>query len=206
MRFLLDTNILIPLEDSQLPLETNLSNFVRLAHENGHQLVYHPSSEEDINRDTNTQRRQQTLERIKQYTRLEDTLNCPRNTQTTNQNDRVDNEILYALECNAVHALVTEDLGIHKKAKALGLAEDVYSIQTAEDWLRRLYEKTSIQLPNIEDVFLYTLTPHLNSEFFDSLRERYSTFNSWFRNKARDNTKAWVAWKGNAPIFSRSSE
>ena len=48
MRFLLDTNILIPLEDSQLPLQENLANFVRLAHEHGHQLVYHPASETDI--------------------------------------------------------------------------------------------------------------------------------------------------------------
>ena len=48
MRFLLDTNVLIPLEDSQLPLEPSLTSFVRLAHLHGHVLLYHPASEDDI--------------------------------------------------------------------------------------------------------------------------------------------------------------
>lgn len=195
MRFLLDTNILIPLEDSQLPLQENLANFVRLAHEHGHQLVYHPASETDISRDTNTRRRRQTLDRIKQYTRLENYSLCPWNTVDTGPNDAADNEILYALHCDAVHALITEDRGIHDKAKTRGLLPRVYTIQTAEDWLRRLYEKTYIQLPNIEDVPLYTLTPHLHSNFFDSLRKSYPTFDNWFRNKARENEKAWIAWE-----------
>jgi len=195
MRFLLDTNILIPLEDSQLPLEQSLANFVRLANENGHQLVYHPSTESDIQRDTNAQRRQQTLERLRQYSRLENPPECPWNTPETSDNDIADNNILYALQCDAVHALVTEDQGIHKKARELGLSQNVYSIQTVEDWLRRLYERTCIQLPNIEDIFLYSLTPYLESVFFNSLRDSYLPFDEWFRRKARENNKAWVAWE-----------
>jgi hypothetical protein len=128
MRFLLDTNILIPLEDSQIPLRESLANFVRLAHEHGHQLVYHPASEDDIQRDANLGRRQETLARIRQYTRLQDCLACPWNTINTNQNDSADNEILYALECDAAHALVTEDRGIHDKSRARGLGSRVYTI------------------------------------------------------------------------------
>jgi len=48
MRFLLDTNIIIPLEDSSHALEESLANFVRIAHEHGHVLVYHPASEDDF--------------------------------------------------------------------------------------------------------------------------------------------------------------
>lgn len=200
MRFLLDTNILIPLEDSQLPLVQSLANFVRLANENGHQLVYHPSTEADIQRDLNVPRRHQTLERLRQYSRLENPPECPWNTSETSGNDIADNNILYALQCDAVHALVTEDQGIHKKARELGLSQNVYSIQTVEDWLRRLYERTYIQLPNIEDVFLYSLTPYLESFFFDSLRESYPPFDKWFRTKARENNKAWVAWEQSGVI------
>jgi predicted nucleic acid-binding protein len=112
MRFLLDTNILIPLEDSRLPLKPNLANFVRLARDNGHQLVYHPASKDDINRDENIQRRQQTFERLQQYTCLEITTSCPWNTSETSPNDTADNAILYALECEAAHILVTEDKAI----------------------------------------------------------------------------------------------
>jgi hypothetical protein len=44
-------------------------------------------------------------------------------------------------------------------------------------------------------VHLYALTPHLNSDFFESLREAYPSFDSWFRDKAREGKRAWVAWK-----------
>lgn len=195
MRFLLDTNILIPLEDSQIPLRSSLANFVRLAHENRHQLIYHPASVDDINRDSNATRRQQTLERLLQYTVLEQRPHCPWNDEVNSLNEIADNEILYALYCEAVHALVTEDQGIHKKAKHLGLGDRVYYIQTAEDWLRRLYERVSVQLPNIEEATLYALMPLLQSEFFDSLREGYPPFDSWFREKARDGRMAWVNWE-----------
>ena len=40
LRFLLDTNVLIPLQDSFQVLEQNLANFVRLAGVGGHQLLY----------------------------------------------------------------------------------------------------------------------------------------------------------------------
>lgn len=195
MRFLLDTNILIPLEDSQIPLRESLANVVRLANENGHQLVYHPASEDDIRRDTNAIRRQQTLSRLHQYHRLDGRLPCPWNDANTSANDAADNEILYALYCDAAHALLTEDRGIHDKARGRGLAGRVYTIQTAEDWLRRLHEQIPVLLPNIEELSLYSLTPYLDSHFFDSLREGYPDFNTWFRDKARENRKAWVAWE-----------
>ena len=192
MRFLLDTNILIPLEDSQHPLERSLANFVQLANANGHILLYHPASEDDINQDSNITRRTQTLGRLHQYTKLDSRPVCPWNLPGTSRNDAADNEILYSIELNAAHALVTEDRGIHAKAKDRGLAQRVYSIQTAEDQLRRLHEIQSVQLPNIEDVPLYELTPELNSEFFNSLRGGYPEFDSWFREKAQEGRRAWI--------------
>lgn len=195
MRFLLDTNILIPLEDSKLPLEPSLANFVRLANAHGHILMYHPASEEDIQQDANAERRNQTLQRLGQYNRLDVRPACPWNTPGTNRNDAADNEILYALSLHAAHALVTEDQGIHSKAKAKGLVHRVYTIQTAEDQLRRLHVQVPVQLPNIEDVPLYILSPLLGSQFFDSLRAGYPPFDAWFEAKAREGRSAWVNWE-----------
>ena len=195
MRFLLDTNILIPLEDSQIPLGKSLTNFVRLAHENGHTLLYHPASVDDVNEDKNESRKAQTLQRLQQYSCLDDRPECPWNQGITKRNDIADNEILYALSLNAVHALITEDKGIHDKAKNRGLVDRVYTIQTAEDQLRRLHDRQAIDLPNVENVPLYELTPHLNSPFFNSLREGYHGFNEWFSKKAQDGRKAWVCWE-----------
>jgi GNAT superfamily N-acetyltransferase len=192
LRFLLDTNVLIPLQDSYQVLEQNLANFVRLAGVGGHQLLYHPATLADFERDTNLDRRKRNLQRIRQYAALEQPAACPWNTDSTSANDACDNEILFALECDAVHALVTEDRGIHAKAAVRGLRDRIYTIQTAEDWLRRLHEPRLVVLPNIQDVPLHSLTPLLASTFFDGLRDGYAGFDDWFRTKARENRMAWI--------------
>ena len=191
LRFLLDTNILIPLQDSLVALQPNLANFVRLANLGGHQLLYHPASEEDIRRDANVERRNRTLARLRQYTQLQAGPRCPWNNDTTSANDACDNEILYAIENEAAHALITEDQKLHTKARNKELGKRVYFIQTAEDWLRRLHEPTQVVLPNIQDVELHTLTTKLTDPFFDSLRATYD-FDRWFREKAQQGRKAWV--------------
>lgn len=192
LRFLLDTNVLIPLQDSYQILEPNLANFVRLANVGGHQLLYHPATAADFRRDPDDQRRARNLHRLTQYSQLDNSAPCPWNTAHISNNDACDNEILYALECDAAHALVTEDRGIHAKAGTRGLRDRVYTIQTAEDWLRRLHEPRQVVLPNIEDVPLHSLTPQLATEFFDSLRLGYPDFDDWFRRKARENRRAWI--------------
>lgn len=198
LRFLLDTNVLIPLQDSLQVLEGNLANLVRLASIGGHQLMYHPANIADFERDTNAERRQRNLQRIRQYPALREPAPCVWSTPETNPNDACDNELLYALHCDAVHALVTEDRGIHAKARSRGLAHRVYTIQTAEDWLKRLHETRQIVLPNIKDVPLHSLTPELGGSFFDSLRDGYPAapgrdgFDEWFRRKAREDRHAWV--------------
>jgi ribosomal protein S18 acetylase RimI-like enzyme len=191
MRFLLDSNVLIPLEDSNIPQPLGLANFVRLAREYGHLLVYHPASEEDINRDKNTERRIRTKNRLAQYTRLDGISECPWNTFETSPNDACDNAILFSLLCDAAHYLITEDRKIHKKAVSHKLGNRVFGIKAAEDFLQRFYEPNSVVLPNIEDVPLHSLTQQLNHEFFDSLRIDYK-FDEWFREKAKDGRRAWI--------------
>jgi GNAT superfamily N-acetyltransferase len=160
-------------------------------------LLYHPASKTDIDRDRDIQRRDRTLARLQQYTKLEGAPSSPRNTAQTSANDACDNDILHALECSAVHALVTEDKEIHTKARQAGFGDRVYNIQTAEDWLRRLHEPAEVHLPNIEDVPMYSLTSQLDSALFDSLRMNYDTpersFNKWFHDKAQTGRKAWIA-------------
>ena len=192
LRFLLDTNILIPLQDSMVVLQPSLTNFVRLCNVHGHQLLYHAASIEDIRRDPSEDRRLRTLNRLLQYTQLQAGSTCPWNTPQTSANDACDNEILYALERDAAHALLTEDQGLHRKARERGLGNRVYFIQSADDWLRRLHEPGEVQLPYIDDVELHTLTDQLADPFFDSIRADYPPFDVWFGSKARQGRRAWV--------------
>lgn len=191
MRFLLDTNILIPLQDSLAVLTPNLANFVRLASIGHHQLLYHPASVQDIQRDRNEERRNRTLQRLTQYTRLPDAARCPWTPAGASVNDECDNEILYAIERDAAHVLVTEDQKLLAKARARNLDDRVYTIQTAEDLLARLHATPAPKLLNIEDVELNTFTDQLPRPFFDSLRANYD-FDAWFREKAREGRNAWV--------------
>lgn len=192
LRFLLDTNILIPLQDSMVVLQPSLTNFIRLCNAHGYQLLYHPASVADIERDPNEDRRNRTLVRLGQYSQLQAGPACPWNTPQTSVNDACDNEILYALERNAAHALVTEDQGLHRKARERGLSNRVYFIQTANDWLCRLHEPGDVQLPYISDVELHTLTNQLDEPFFNSIRAGYDGFNDWFRHKAMEGRRAWI--------------
>lgn len=176
-----------------------MANFVRLASIGGHQLTYHPANIADFERDSNSERRLRNLQRITQYPALHDPAPCIWNTSETGPNDACDNELLYALHGDAVHALVTEDRGIHAKARTRGLAHRVYTVQTAEDWLKRLHETRQIVLPNIQDIPLHSLTPELPGAFFDSLRNGYPPttsrvgFDEWFRDKAREDRHAWIS-------------
>ena len=198
LRFLLDTNVLIPLQDSLQVLEGNLANFVRLAHVGGHQLMYHPANIADFERDQDPLRRGRNLQRIKAFPALSAPAACPWNDPRTSPNDACDNELLFALHCDAVHALVSEDKGLHAKARQRGLSDRIYTIQTAEDWLQRLHEPRRVVLPNIEDLPMHSLTPDLASPFFTSLRQAYPAtttedgFDKWFRSKAREGRQGWV--------------
>jgi EVE domain len=173
-------------------LQPALTDFVRLCNAHGHQLLYHPASVEDIQRDSNIARRNRTLERLPQYTLLQEGGQCPWNTPALSVNDACDNRILWALKQNAAHALVTEDQKLQRKARDCGLGDRVYFIQSVQDWLRRLHEPAEVTLPNIEDVELHTLTPQLAGTFFESIRNDYADFNNWFNRIAMAGRCAWV--------------
>lgn len=173
-------------------LQPALTDFVRLCNAHAHQLLYHPASVEDIQRDGDVERRNRTLARLPQYTQLQEGGPCPWNTGDTSVNDACDNRILWALEQNAAHALVTEDQRIHRKARERGLSDRVYFIQSAQNWLKRLHEPAEVTLPNIEEVELHTLTPQLDGDFFETIRNDYAGFNQWFQRIAMAGRRAWV--------------
>jgi len=197
VRILIDTNIVIPLEDSTHVLEEGLSKLVRLANENGHQLMAHPSSYDDVRRDPDPKRREISLSRLRKYS----TLNDPPKPSAAevaelglserDDNDRVDNEILYALYRDAVNILVSEDRDLHKKSALLGIANRVHYIQQAASFLERLHSREPLVLPRIEQVSLHQID--LKSKFFDSLRNDYQDeFDDWYRKKAREGRAAWL--------------
>lgn len=195
MRILIDTNLFIPLERASPELDKGMASLVRLAGEFGHQILLHPASIEDIERDHDSARKAINLAKIKKYAILE---SPPEPTASdleklqlseSKANDRVDNRILFAIYRDAANILVTEDIQIHRKAARLGLSARVHYTQQAVEALQRIYGRESVALPNIVEVPLHSIDVAL--PFFDSLRGRYD-FDKWFRDSARKGRKAWV--------------
>lgn len=71
MNILLDTNIIIPLEDTSKTLDSSFAELRKLSAEQHHCLYVHPMQFEDINRDKNQERRKIVLSRLKQYSQIE---------------------------------------------------------------------------------------------------------------------------------------
>jgi len=191
MRILLDTNIIIPLEDSSKALAPHLARLNQLATQHGHQFYVHPGSSTDIARDKNLHRAEITLSRIDRYPIVESPPRLkPEKTLAELNNDEVDDEILYSIKRNVASILVTEDRGIHKKSATIGLSAQVLYVQQAVAWLERLHAEKHLTFPNIEDVPLHSLD--IKSSFFDSLRDGYDGFNIWFSKSAQAGRRAWI--------------
>ena len=71
MNILLDTNILIPLEDTRRILESSFAEMRKLSAEQQHCLYIHPMQIQDIKRDRNEMRKSIVISRLAQYPQIE---------------------------------------------------------------------------------------------------------------------------------------
>ncbi len=198
MNVLMDTNILIPLEDTEQELDPHMAEMRRLSQQNGHILSIHPSQKEDISRDTNEKRKRIVFSRLEQYQEIP---SPPVLTQTELEeygwnekkpNDRVDNLLLHAVCRGAVHFLVTNDKKIHanaRKAGIPGIQEQVHYFDQFVAYLRTQTKKEDSPPPGIQKIFLHEI--NVRQPFFDSLREGYSDYDAWYLDKAKEGRKAW---------------
>lgn len=164
MNILLDTNIIIPLEDTSKVLGSSFAELRKLSAEQQHCLYIHPIQVEDIQRDKDQERKRIVLSRLKQYSQIENPpvltdLECQKLGLTqNNDNDRVDNHILFALYRGAAHLLVTNDEGIHRKASRLGIQDKVYRLGQVLHLLRRYSTQTlSLDYTGVKERFLYEI-------------------------------------------------
>lgn len=104
-------------------------------------------------------------------------------TTDKNQNDLNDTTILNELINNRVNFLITEDKGLHRKAKFLGIEDKVYKIDS-------FIEKLVFENPSLTDYKVLSVKKeyfgniNLNDTFFDSFKEDYAEFEEWFNSKA----------------------
>ncbi len=186
MKILLDTNVAIKLEDPK-PVDPQAALLAQLCQKHNLTLYVADPNYADVNRDRDSARRRLTQSKLEKYVRLrevaldsEPDLIC-RFGPIRNDNDRCDVQLLGILDKKAVDLLLSEDMGLIRRAERGHLGGKVLSIADAVDFIRRTYESHSVELPHIEEVPAYQID--IDDEFFDSLREDYPGFNEWFEEK-----------------------
>lgn len=198
--YLIDTNILIRLEDNQV-IEEVYANFYRLTEIHKISVFVHEAVKDDIKRDRNLQRREISLSKISKYQLIENRQNLQRLEleadfgRLMKQNDVIDAILLDTLKRDVVDFLVTEDKGLHDRAKRFSteLERRVLSISDATELLRQTYEPRSVPIRDIKQVQAHTIDHR--QPFFDSLRESYPGFDQWWKVKCvKQHRYCWVIY------------
>lgn len=198
MKFLIDTNIFIQLEEPDETgfLRRDFAEFSQLARKHGISLFCHPSSEEDLKHDKNQERRQKSLLNYSAYPKLENPPTADKADLEklfkgiSNSNDHIDCQILYALKCNCTEFLISQDEGVRGRAKYAGLNNRLFSIKEAVIYLRSLFEPTALKHPHVEEIFVYSLKD--DEPILKSVAEDYSDFDGWFAKCKKEHRKAWI--------------
>ncbi len=204
MRILLDTNIIILREDNKV-IQEDLQILMKIIQKLDYKILVHPKSIEDIKRDTDEERRKVTLSKFKAYDSMEVSPDPRKNrvfTEITgapkNDNDLIDDYLLYSIYKNAVNFLITEDGGIHKKAYKLRISERVLNVLEALDLFKKDLPK-DVRLPPA----LYKTTMadlNVNDPIFDTLREDYQKFNDWYARKSTEGRECWIYRRNNGSL------
>lgn len=195
-KLLIDTNILIALEDPGY-IEPVVAEFSRRCHDEGIVIHVHPATLDDFARDANASRREASKTRHAKFPSL-DHIPSPSLAElervygpVRSPNDLVDVELLHALAVNAVDILVTQDTDLHRRVRGTDMEDRVLTISDVVAWLRTLQESENAYLPHVEDIKAYALDPH--DEIFRSLSVSYPSFGEWWDKKcARQHRPCWV--------------
>ena len=197
--FLIDTNIFIQLEDDKI-IKDSFARFHNLCNEHSAVICIHKLSKEEIEKDDNQNRKNNNLSKVKKYKLLEQLPSTTKNKleqffgTIKGVNDEIDCQLLFALKKESVSFLVTEDTGIHKRAKNSNLKNMVLTINQANNMLNQLFpKKIEISLPKIENPYIYNI--EYNDTIFNSLKKDYLDFENWFRKCSKTQVKAWVIKK-----------
>lgn len=187
MRILLDTNIIVHREASKVYNQDIglLFNWLDKMH---FEKCVHPVSIEEISTYKDADIVKTMKIKLDNYNVLktispdsEQILLLRSNDTTTN--DVNDTSILNEVVNNRVNYLITEDKGIHRKAKILGVSDKVYKIDS-------FIEKLVFENPDLSDYKVLSVKKeyfgniNLKDEFFDSFKEDYTEFENWFNSKA----------------------
>ena len=200
MKFLLDTNVLIPLEPASdgtvAALAADAARLHSLAVRHGHQVFIHPAVSAGHCTRSATAAQSIFEQQVQKYPRLLDPPSASDafirliGSPGVGTNDWVDDQLLVALHANAVDYLVSEDQRLHRKARRLGVGERVALVHEAIRLISDLADETPSPPPLVSAVPAYRLTAA--DPIFDSFRGDYPGFDGWLERCQREHRQSWM--------------
>lgn len=197
-RILIDTNVLIALED---PGQTDFvaADFARRCQAGGITIFLPSATRRDFERDGDDRRRSISTSRMNKYPCLSD-IPLPARAELQarfgpirSDNDAVDIALLHALWIDAVDLLVSQDDGVHKRVRGGALEERVLTLADALAWLKALQDPVDDGLRQVVDVPAYSVATA--DAIFESLREDYASFDNWWRDRCiAEHRRCWIVF------------
>jgi predicted nucleic acid-binding protein len=211
--YLIDTNVIIGLEDNHT-VQPAFAALLSIAAKYKVDVLVHEAARDDILRDQDAKRRRISLSKLEKF----QCLNKVRGLSKTEleskfgrlpkANDVVDATLLDAIERGAADFLVTQDRGLHDRARrhAPGLERRVLFVADAVQLLRTTYEPVETPVRYVEEISANEIP--LSDEIFITLREDYPDFDLWWREKCvKQRRPCWVIDDGGmAGIVVRKDE
>lgn len=198
--YLIDTNILIGLEDYRA-VEDAYAKFSNLAAAHKIDVFVHEAAKDDIARDKDAERRKISLSKIAKYRVLRKRRGLSEGElehqfgPLRKPNDVVDATLLHALNIGAADFLVTQDRGLHDRAQrhSAELGRRVLFVGDATDLLIQTYEPKEVPIRHVGEVEAHEIDHE--DTFFDSLREGYPEFDDWWKEKCvKQHRQCWVVY------------
>lgn len=211
--YLIDTNVIIGLEDHHT-VQPAFAALLSTAQKHKADVMVHEAARDDLQRDRDAKRRQISLSKLDKF----QTIGKVRDLQQaelarkfgtlTRHNDVVDATLLDALERGAADFLVTEDRGLHERARRFSseLGRRVLFVADAVQLLKTTYEPKEAPVRYVEELAANQI--QLTDDIFDSLRDGYPEFDDWWREKCvRQRRSCWAVFdNGLAGFIVRKDE
>lgn len=187
MRSLLDTNIIIHRENKSVS-NYSIGHLFRWLDKLNYEKLVHPYSIKEIQKykdqevQTVFEVKLDAYQKIRTIKEPDENFLEKTGIPEKNNNDKIDDTLLYEVYLNRVDILITEDRKLLKKAAKIGLANRVLSINgfitkaTEENPSMIEYKMFAVEKTYFGDV-------DLNNNFFDSFRNDYRGFDDWFNRK-----------------------
>jgi ribosomal protein S18 acetylase RimI-like enzyme len=211
--YLIDTNVIIGLEDHRT-VQPAFAALLSTASKHKIDVLVHEAARDDIQRDKDVLRRSISLSKLEKFQVLKKVRGLNREDlekrfgSLPRPNDLVDATLLDSIERGAADFLVTEDRGLHDRARRFSpeLGRRVLFVADAVQLLKTTFEPVEAPVRHVEELAANEI--QLTDSIFDSLREDYVGFDVWWREKCvKERRPCWGVFDdGLAGLIVRKDE